>query len=85
LREFVREKRLFPLQEGIKKLTLLPADRCGFSSKGRLQVGCDADIVLFDFDTVTERAAFGPDLCAAPPDGIAYVIVDGDIRYTPLV
>jgi N-acyl-D-amino-acid deacylase len=83
LREFVREKRLFPLQEGIKKLTLLPADRCGFSSKGRLQVGCDADIVLFNYDTVAERAAFGPDLCAAPPDGIACVIVDGDIRYTP--
>ena len=83
LREFVREKRLFSLQEGIKKLTLLPADRCGFSSKGRLQVGCDADIVLFDFDTIAERAAFGPDVCAAPPTGVACVIVGGEVRYMP--
>ena len=83
LREFVREKRLFPLQEGIKKLTLLPADRCGFSSKGRLQVGCDADIVLFDFNTIAEKAAFGPNVCAAPPIGIACVIVGGEVRYMP--
>lgn len=83
LREYVREYKLFDLSEGIKKLTLLPAQRCKLGRKGRLQIGCDADIVLFDDKRIAENAAFGPDVCAKPPDGIACVVVDGDIRYLP--
>jgi N-acyl-D-amino-acid deacylase len=79
LREFVREKQLISLPDAIAKLTLLPANRCGLKTKGRLQPGCDADIVLFDYDAVRENAAFGPDVCAAAPDGFVLVMTDGEI------
>ncbi|MCL1818968.1 MAG: amidohydrolase family protein [Spirochaetaceae bacterium] len=81
LREFVREKKLFPLIEGIKKLTLLPAQRCGLSRKGRVQEGCDADLCLFDPQTITDTADFGPETCALPPRGIKCVIAGGRVVY----
>jgi N-acyl-D-amino-acid deacylase len=81
LREFVREKKLFPLMEGLAKLTLLPAQRLGLTRKGRLQEGCDADLCLFDPQTITDKAGFGVDICALPPTGIRAVIVGGKIMY----
>jgi N-acyl-D-amino-acid deacylase len=81
LREFVREKKLFSLSEGIKKLTLLPALRCGLSRKGRVQEGCDADLCLFDPQTVSDRADFGAGTCALAPAGIKCVIAGGRVAY----
>jgi N-acyl-D-amino-acid deacylase len=83
LREFVREKKLFSLAEGIKKLTLIPANRLGLSRKGRVQPGCDADLTLFDPENITDTAAFGVDVCALPPRGIKAVIRGGKIVYRP--
>ncbi|MDR1948083.1 MAG: amidohydrolase family protein [Spirochaetaceae bacterium] len=82
LREFVREKKLFPLIEGIRKLTLIPASRLGLEKKGRLQEGCDADMVLFDFEAITDRAGFGVDICALPPLGIKQVFSGGALVYS---
>jgi N-acyl-D-amino-acid deacylase len=79
LREFVREKKLFSLTEGIKKLTLLPALRCGLSRKGRVQEGLDADLCLFDPETITDRAGFGVETCALAPAGIRCVIAGGRV------
>ncbi|MCL1818450.1 MAG: amidohydrolase family protein [Spirochaetaceae bacterium] len=81
LREFVREKKLFPLIEGIKKLTLLPAQRCGLSRKGRVQEGCDADLCLFDPEAITDTAGFGPETCVFPPRGIKCVIAGGRVAF----
>jgi N-acyl-D-amino-acid deacylase len=81
LREFVREKKLISLPEGIKKLTLIPAKRCALSRKGRVQEGCDADLCLFDPLTITDKAGFGPETCALPPTGIKCVIVAGRVAY----
>ncbi|MDR1971446.1 MAG: amidohydrolase family protein [Treponema sp.] len=81
LREFVREKGLFSLMEGIRKLSLLPAQRLGLGRKGRLQEGCDADLCLFDPQTIGDRAAFGVDVCALPPTGIRAVIVGGKLAW----
>jgi N-acyl-D-amino-acid deacylase len=79
LREFVFEKKLFPLTEAIRKLTLIPANRLGLSRKGRIQAGLDADLTLFDPETITDTSGFGVDICARPPLGIKAVILGGKI------
>jgi len=56
---------------------LLPAQTLGFNSKGRLQQGMDADIVVFDIHHINDKADFGlPD---ASPEGIDYVFINGKV------
>ena len=81
LGEFVREKKLFSLMEGLKKLTILPAERFGLAGKGRIAEGADADLVLFDPDTIEDMARFGVDVCGIPPKGIHCVIVKGEVLW----
>ena len=80
LREMVRERAELSWEEAIPHMTLLPAQVLGFEKKGRMQPGCDADLVLFDPETIADRADF-PGLGSpnAAPEGIAYVIVGGEI------
>ena len=63
LRKYVREQKVVSLMEGLKKITLLPAQRMeqsisAMKQKGRIQVGADADITVFDPDTITELASY---------------------------
>lgn len=81
LREFVREKRLLSLMEGLRKLTLLPAKRLGLGKKGRIREGCDADLCLFDPETITDTAGYGLETCALPPAGMKAVICGGRVVY----
>ena len=65
------------LYDAIEKMTSMPAQRIGLSQKGSLAPGCDADVVIFDPDTIEDRATFQqPDL---PPVGIDYVLMAGEI------
>ncbi|MDR2607058.1 MAG: amidohydrolase family protein [Treponema sp.] len=82
LKEFVREKKSFPLIEGLRKLTLNPAKRLGLEKKGRVQEGCDADLVLFDFDKIADRASYGIDVCALPSEGIRALIAGGRLVHS---
>jgi dihydroorotase len=80
LGRFVRELEVVGWMEGIAKITLLPAQRLeksipAMSRKGRLQIGMDADIAVFDPATVQERATYADP--AQMSEGIAYVIVNG--------
>ncbi len=80
LGRYVRETPLLSLETAISKFTLLPARRLEtaapiFRRKGRLQVGADADITVFDPDTVIDRATYGDPFQAS--DGIVHVIVNG--------
>jgi hypothetical protein len=77
---YVREKHALTLMDALGKMTYLPAHRLEAISpamrhKGRVQVGADADLTLFDPMTVTDRATYqSPTLTSA---GIPYVIVGG--------
>jgi len=82
LGRYVREQRALTLMAALRKVTLEPARRLegrvpAMAAKGRLQVGADADIVLFDPATVIDRATYRqPTL---PPLGIRDVVVNGVI------
>ena len=55
----------------------MPADKLGFSDRGRLQEGKAADVVILNYDTIQDKATF-----TEPhqyPDGIPYVIVNGEL------
>jgi dihydroorotase len=82
LGKYVREEKLIDLNTAIEKMTLMPAKRLeGIAPmmrfKGRLQVGADADITVFNPNTVIDRSSFDKGLAFS--EGIEYVIVNGDL------
>ncbi len=77
LGKYVREERILPLEEMIKKITSIPAHRFGFEKRGSLQPGFFADLVIFDPDKIEDKATWvNPHQY---PVGIEYVIVNGQI------
>ncbi|HKC36803.1 MAG TPA: amidohydrolase family protein, partial [Chitinophagaceae bacterium] len=80
LGKYVREEKVIDLSTAIEKMTLLPAKRLeGIAPmmrfKGRIQVGADADITIFNPDTIIDKATFEKGLEFSA--GIEYVIVNG--------
>jgi N-acyl-D-aspartate/D-glutamate deacylase len=75
LGRYVREQHALGLMDALRKMSLMPAQRLGIQTKGRLQVGADADITVFDPDKVIDRATF--DNPAQYSEGISYVLVNG--------
>ena len=76
LKQFAREGDM-RLYDAVDKITAAPARRLGLKTKGRLSVGADADITIFDFDIIEDRATFAQP--ALPPVGIEYVLIGGEI------
>jgi len=80
LGRYVREQKLISRMEAVRKMTLMPARRLEarvpmLKRKGRLRVGADADITVFDPDRVIDRATY--ESPALPSDGIRHVLVNG--------
>ncbi len=75
LARYVREQHVLPLMEALRKMTELPAQRLGLSNIGRLQVGADADITVFDPARVQDKATYSNP--AQYSEGIPFVIVNG--------
>lgn len=76
----VRERRALPLMAALRKMTLMPAQRLetmapAFRDKGRVRVGADADLTLFDPGRVIDRATYDDPF--QPSAGIVHVLVGG--------
>ncbi len=77
LGKYVREERIVPLEEMVRKMTAMPAGQMGFVRRGRLKVGWAADVCVFDPATVADRATFKEP--AVYPEGIRQVVVNGQV------
>jgi len=80
LKEWVRERQVCSLSDGLRKCSLIPAQILESSTpamrdKGRLRPGADADIVVFDYETLTDRADF--QAMNRPSEGVRHLLVGG--------
>ena len=75
LGRYVRDERLIPLEEAVRRLTSLPAANLGLADRGALRPGHYADIAVFDPATIADRASFtDPHRYAV---GMRHVFVNG--------
>ena len=82
LAQYVREKKVLTLMEALRKMTLMPAEVLKRSTpaahqKGRLQEGADADIVVFDPNTIADRSTFAKPM--EPSVGVHELLVGGTV------
>lgn len=81
LGRYVREQKVIGLMEALRKMTIMPAQRLEaiapmMRSKGRLQVGVDADITIFDPTTIIDKADFKG---LKYSEGVQYVLINGQL------
>jgi N-acyl-D-amino-acid deacylase len=77
LGQYVREEKLLPLEEAIRKMTSLPATRLKLRDRGVLKAGMMADLVAFDPETIRERSTYADP--AHYCEGIPFVAVNGQL------
>jgi dihydroorotase len=80
LGHYVREEKVLDLMTALRKMTLMPAQRLekrapAFLNKGRIRVGADADITVFDAARILDKATFEEPLRYS--EGISFVLVNG--------
>jgi len=75
---WTREEGTVDLMTALFKTSTQAALFLGLSKKGRIAVGADADIVIFNPDTIADKSTFGKDFMT-PPEGIDYVIINGQL------
>jgi N-acyl-D-amino-acid deacylase len=79
LAHYVRDEGVLDLEEGVRRLTGLPADRLGLRDRGYLRAGSAADVVVFDLAGLTDNSSFAAPTVYA--SGICEVIVNGAVVF----
>lgn len=79
LGRYVREQGVLTLEDAVRKMTSLPAQRAGLADRGAVKAGLRADLVLFDPARVTDRATFEQPHQYA--DGVFAVVVNGEVVF----
>ncbi|TFG99325.1 D-aminoacylase [Candidatus Thorarchaeota archaeon] len=89
LERYVREEGILTLQEAIRKMTSFPAQKLGLRDRGLIREGMWADIVIFNFESIRDRATCRfpysfplPNYPHRYPEGIEHVIVNGQVVVT---
>ena len=79
LGHYVRDQQLLPLEQAIRKITSLPAQRERLRDRGLMKVGYYADVTIFDPATISDNATYEkPTLLS---QGVKYVFVNGQLEY----
>jgi N-acyl-D-amino-acid deacylase len=79
LAKYVREMKLITLEDAIRKMTSLPAQTFNLHDRGLIKEGLAADLVIFDENTITDKATFeNPHQYA---EGFSFVLVNGEIVF----
>lgn len=79
IKKYVKEKNILTLNEAIYKMTALSAKRCQIKNKGQITKGYDADLVVFNLETIEDRASYKDSHSLS--EGIELVIINGEIAY----
>ena len=74
---YVRERGVLTLEEAVRKMTSWPATRMRLAGRGAIREGLWADVVVFDYDKIQDRATY--DEPRLSPEGIDFVLVNGKI------
>ena len=77
LGKYVREEKVLTLEDAIRKMTSLNAEKLGISDRGLLREGKKADMTIFNAEKVIDKATF--ENPHQYPEGIEYVIVNGNV------
>ena len=79
LGKYVRDQKLMPLEQAIRKITSMPAQREHLTDRGLLKVGFFADVTIFDPATIIDRATYTESTKLS--EGVDFVFVNGKLAY----
>jgi N-acyl-D-amino-acid deacylase len=77
LGHYVREEKVLTLEEAVRKMTSLPAQKLRLAKKGLIATGYDADLVIFDPETIIDASTY--ENPRSFPKGILWVLVNGQV------
>ena len=76
--KYVMEDRVITLEEAVRRMTSLAADRLGMHDRGTVEAGMAADLVVFDPARLRDRADFGAN-ATLQSEGVDYLFVNGEL------